>query len=84
MGWGFDPSRIHYAIESADKTLKVDNATKVTVSVREGTLHCDWEQSWKERVSFFSSPELRDLLKTWGDMVAGAGKGKGKGKSNFE
>ena len=84
VGWGFDPSRIHYDTESADKTLKVDNATKVTVSVREGTLYCDWEQSWKERVSFFSSPEVRDLLKTCGDMVAGTGKGKGKGKSNFE
>ena len=46
VGWGFDPSRIHYDTESAEKTLKVDNATKVTVCVREGTLHCEWEQSF--------------------------------------
>lgn len=55
--WGFDPSCIKYDTESAEKTLEVNDATKVTVSVREGALHCEWEQSWKERVSFFSSPD---------------------------
>ena len=86
VAWGFDPSCIKYDTESDEKTLKVNNATKVTVSVREGALHCEWDQSWRERVSFFSSTELQDLLKTCGDMVAGSGavKGKGKGKSTFE
>ena len=84
VGWGFDPSCIKWDAESAEKTLKVNSSTKVTVSVLEGALHCEWDQSWKERETFFSSPELQALLKTCGDMVAGTGKGKGKGKSSFE
>ena len=57
---------------------------KVTVNVCDGKLHCDWEQSWREREGFMTSPELQALLTRVGEMVAGAGKGKGKGKCNFE
>ena len=83
-GWGFDSDCIRWDIESVDKTLKVNNITKVMVSVSDGTFHCEWEQSWKDRESFISSTELQELLNICGDMVAGTGKGKGKGKSNFE
>ena len=82
VGWGFDPSIIKW--DPTEKTLKVGNDVKVTVSVSEGKFHCEWEQSWRERVSFFSSTELQDLLKTVGEMVAGTSKGKGKGKTSFE
>ena len=84
VGWGFDPVCIRWDTANVDKTLKVNNVTKVTVSVHEGKFHCEWEQSWKDRASLISSPELEVLLKTVGDMVAGTGKGNGKGKSSFE
>ena len=75
MGWGFGPACVKW--DGDEKTFKVNNAVKVTVSVNEGTFHCDWEQSWRDRVSFFNSSELQELFKTLGGMVVGTGKGKG-------
>ena len=69
VGWGFDPSIIKW--DPTEKTLKVENDVKITLYVSEGKFHCEREQSWRERASFFSSTELLDLLKTVGEMVAG-------------
>lgn len=84
VGWGFDPSAIEWDTKGTENTLKVKNEIKVSVSVREGKLHCEWEQSWRERVSFFPSSELQALTTQVTDMLAGVSKGKGKGKCNFE
>ena len=84
VGWGFDQTCIKYDTESTEKTLKIKNETKVTVSIREGVFHCEWGNSWKDRETLYSSPELQALLTKVGDMVSGAGKGKGKGKCTFE
>ena len=84
VGWGFDQTCIKYDTESTEKTLKIKNETKVTVSIREGMFHCEWESSWKDRETLHSSPKLQALLTRVGDMVSGAGKGKGKGKCTFE
>ena len=84
VGWGFDSSCIKWDTTGTGNTLKINDEIKVSVSVREGKFHCDWEQNWKHRVSFFPSPELQDLLTKVGEMVVGTGKRKGKGKCSFE
>ena len=84
VGWGFDFTCIRYDVEGTEKTLKVNNEVKVSVSVRDGKFHCEWEEGWKNRESLHSSPEMQALLTKVGELVSGAGKGKGKGKTTFE
>ena len=84
VGWEFHPSCILWDIEGAENTLKIKNVVKVIVIVVDGKLHCEWEQSWKERVGFMTSLELQELLTRLGAMVTGAGTGTGTGKCMFE
>ena len=84
VSWGFDAENIRWDTKGTEKTLKIKNETKVTVSIHEGKFHCVWEKSWKEKQSLHASPELQALLTKVGDMVGGASKGKGRGKSAFE
>ena len=84
VGWGFDFTCIRYDVEGIDKTLKVNNEVKVSVSVRDGKFHCEWEENWKHRECLHSSLEMQAFLTKVGDLVSGSGKRKGKGKTIFE
>ena len=48
VGWGFDPNCILWDTEGAENTLKINNVVKVIVTVVDGKIHCEWEQSCKK------------------------------------
>ena len=47
MRWGFNFTCIRYDIKGIVKRLKVNNEVKVSVSVRDGKFHCEWEKNEK-------------------------------------
>ena len=69
---------IRWDAETPIKTLKVKGEVKVSVSIRDGRLHYDWEKGWEDREDFMGSEELKALKTKVEKELSGGGKGKGK------
>ena len=82
LGWGFNKKCVKWVADGSTKTLKVAGDVKVSVDIRDGRMHYEWEKEWKEKEDLHSSPELKKLIEKV-DLLLSGGGGKGKGKSAF-